>query len=469
MRNRILSRLIILILLLNIAGFSGCAFVIDSFESGINSVKRVFHSNRTGKLDDKEYKWAKIAWQYFDNNYNKNTGLVNGKNGYQIATLWNMSDNIMALMAAYDLKIISEHEFEGKLSNQLKFLSNMQLCSNLLPNRTYNTITGLMVDYSRNPGESGWDAVDIGRMLIVLKVLAQKHSQNNEFIDKIVLRWDLCSAVDSDGNLLSSSKWNNSISAYQDGYIGTKEYISRGFQAWGYNVKKTAKFENFNKEIIFNKVLFVDGRDERLTKSINSLVSSHYLLDRIEFDNQNFGSNKEIDYLEIDDRYKIQTENIFKIQKMRFEIDKVLTARNTYQSNSEPYIIYNTIFGNGYSWNILDPNGKYLKNKALISTQSVFSMWVLWDDYYTDELMNFMKNAFDPLSGWYEGRYESSSSFETTIVCSTNAVILESLWFKTNGRLYEQTDINNSYYLKSFTSELSNKTGCIGKIRKISK
>jgi hypothetical protein len=459
------SKLFIFILLISFVGFSGCGFIFDSVGNGVDSIKRLFSDHRSGKLDDKEYKWAKIAWQYFDNNYNKKTGLVNGKDGYKIATLWNISDYIIALMAAYEFKIISEHEFDGKLSNLLKFLSNMELCNNILPNRTYNTVNGLMVDYSNKTGETGWSSIDIGRMLIVLEILSHKHSQYDEFIDKIVLRWDLCSAMDINGNLLSSNKIDNKISVFQDGYLGLKEYISRGYQLWGYKVENARKFSKYNKEILYDKILFVDAKDERITKINNALVSSPFFLDLIEFDNNNFGEANEINHVAIDDMYKNQTDNIYQIQKKRYKIDKVFTARNTYQTDSEPFIIYNTLFANGYEWNVIDGQGKYLRKKALISTSAVFCMWALWNDDYTDELMGFMKNSFDPLAGWYEGRYESSSSFENTISCNTNGMILEALLFKANGRLYEHEDITKSYYYQSIINEISNKIQCLDKFR----
>jgi len=374
--------------------------------------------------------------------------------------MWNTADIVMANMAAFELRIISEHEFDGRTSSILNFLNTMYLTANKLPNLTYNTSSAMKVDFSNKQVETGWSAIDIGRLLISLKILGQRYAQYQEFIDRIVLRFDLCNAIDSNGNIYSGIWAGDKITRYREGSLGAKEYIARGYQAWGFGTNRTSAFEPFIKERIYGIDLLIDGKDERETKSVNSVTSYNYILDGIEFEWDNLGNPSNPDFVEIDKRYKEQAENIYKIQKTRYENDRIITARSNYQSNSSPYFVFNTVFGNGYPWNVVDGEGKYYKDKGLLSTSASFGLWVLWNESYTDEIMELVKNAFDPLSGWYEGRYEQSGSFEKTITLTTNALVLEALWFKTNGSLYGKSDIKKTYYYSTLKKSMGDLQNC---------
>ena len=63
------------------------AFGIESGNPGrvlgnitFDAPEDIFKSTRV--LSQEEFEWAKVAWQYFENNYQDNTGLVNSVDGY---------------------------------------------------------------------------------------------------------------------------------------------------------------------------------------------------------------------------------------------------------------------------------------------------------------------------------------------------------------------------------------------------
>ena len=52
--------------------FTSCAFIIDGIDSTFTGIADIFRSGRRGELTETEREWAKTAWKYFENNYNKN-------------------------------------------------------------------------------------------------------------------------------------------------------------------------------------------------------------------------------------------------------------------------------------------------------------------------------------------------------------------------------------------------------------
>jgi len=52
-----------------------------------------------------ELEMAKVAWTYFQNNTDDNTGLVNSVDGYTASTLWDTASYLLALISARDLDL----------------------------------------------------------------------------------------------------------------------------------------------------------------------------------------------------------------------------------------------------------------------------------------------------------------------------------------------------------------------------
>ncbi|PPS58463.1 hypothetical protein CRX72_17250 [Pantoea sp. BRM17] len=69
-----------------------------------------------------------------------------------------------------------------------------------------------------------------------------------------------------------------------------------------------------------------------------------------------------------------------------------------------PLAVNDTIFANGYAWNTLTDDNKWVPTLAQISTRAVFGLWALWDTPFTDALMRTTRLQYDPARGWYEGR-----------------------------------------------------------------
>ena len=129
---------------------------------------------RQGELTPREMAVAKNAWQYFVANTQPTTGLVNAVNKYPSTTMWDSASYLAALTAARELKIIDKAEFDRRLLQFLATLNKLTLFQNQVPNKAYNTITGQKVDYLNKPGEIGFSAIYIGRMMLGLKILKER-------------------------------------------------------------------------------------------------------------------------------------------------------------------------------------------------------------------------------------------------------------------------------------------------------
>lgn len=132
---------------------TGCGNKYNSFSEDV--VERKSHWNtpkaRQGNLTEQEMDMARIAWKYFENNYQESTGLVNAVNNYPSVTWWDAASYMAGMVSAYELGIIDKEEFNRRLVRILTTLNTLDLFQNELPNKAYNTQTAAKVDYANQP------------------------------------------------------------------------------------------------------------------------------------------------------------------------------------------------------------------------------------------------------------------------------------------------------------------------------
>ncbi|MFQ5627233.1 MAG: DUF3131 domain-containing protein [bacterium] len=444
MRNHFL---LILALFLHL---NSCGVLIRGVGSGVGAIANsgLFHQGRHGALTEQEKKWGAIAWVYFENNYNPQTGLVNSVDRYPSTTLWHIGDYLAALNAAYAFELINKCEFDERLSTLLHFLNTMDLFWGRLPNKNYHTINGSMMNYSNQPEEVGWSALDIGRMLIWLKITHDRHPQYGEYIDRAVLRWSFCDVIDSCGTLYGGSKVHDKLQLYQEGRLGYEEYAARGFRAWGFNTATAASLKPYDKVKIYGRDVYIDARDPRQYGTQSPLVTLPFTLYGMEYEWDRYERSQML----LDDlpagywqrkEHKLTfaqvAEVVYKVQEQRYRKECIFTARTDHQLSTAPFFVYDAIFASGYAWNTISDAGDTHPKAALVSTRAAFGMWALWKTKYTDKLMGLVSCLNDPERGWYEGRFESTGGSEETITATTNALVLEALLFKKNGAISRYT------------------------------
>lgn len=386
---------------------------------------------RSGDLSLEEQGWAKVAWRYFQNNTQAGTGLVNTQDHYPMTSLWNMGDTLIALTAARQLNIITQSEFDLRLSTLLATINRLPLIQLGTPGALYNATNGeLMV---QNPRVAM--AQDMARLLLGMRLVGNTFPEYATFLDRVMMRWNFCQVVDKSGQLLNVT----GLKSFTATGVGYGEYSSSAFSLWGFMPASTSP-EHFKTAIIYGLPIDFDDRDPRLTGAPVIVENTPYILAGLEFNWAAPTTNTVVSALQ-----KMRAQRIYQVQEARWRQDKILTARAEYSRTSAPWQVYDGIFANGYPWNTLTDGGRYSPELALLSTRAIFGLWALWNTPFTDALMQLGRLHQDPDHGWFEGRYEASGGYNQTYTLTTNAMVLEALFFKHNRGALIRHVPKNSY------------------------
>ena len=418
---------------------TSCGVVYQGVQGGITSVNesQVLRQGRYGSLTEQELEWAQIAWTYVENNTNLTTGLVNALDNYPTTNLSNLADYLIALMAAREFEFITSKEHDERLTLVLSFLNKMPLGLTGVPNKVYSTGTGMMVDYANQPGELGWSSIDVGRLLIALAMVKQRNPEFSEYVDKAVLRWNFCELVTEDGELYGGAINNGNVYRYKEGRLGIEEYTAYGYLDWQIVPEKAMMLDPYEVVTINGIDLLFDGRDPRDYDVLRPVYSTPYLLLGLEFNWDDIDDRYSSDSKHTNDVLAAMADSVYRIQESRWDVDRIYTARGEHVVTGEPYFVYDSIYALGTPWITVAEDGSDHDEKALVSTRVAFQMWVLWKTDYTERLLTLVRELYDPERGWYEGRYELTSSYEKSISLQTNAGVLEALLYKANGKLYQ--------------------------------
>ncbi|MBE3470884.1 DUF3131 domain-containing protein [Enterobacter cloacae complex sp. P15RS] len=409
---------------------------------------------RVSSLTPQEREWARIAWRYFDNNTQPQTGLVNGSDKQPRVTLWQMGDTLIALLAARELDLIQADEFDARLTRLLGTLNRLTLTETRTPGRLYSSRTASPIDFTGKPAPRGWSAKDMARLMLALRLAAERAPEYREYLDKIILRWNFCPVLDKDGELWSASVQNGQPVVRDELRLGESEYAASAFRLWGFSSDKAFSPPSQNI-ILYQRSLAVDARDPRTTWQPSLLSTLPAMLPGLEFGWQPPGVTSDIHKT-----LRARAEAVWLSQKTRWERERALTARADFYLSQAPWHVEDTIWGNGYAWNTLGDDGKSYPRLAQVSTKAVFVLWALWETDYTDALMAVTRHLNNPKQGWFEGRVEATGDINPTLTLSTNAMVLEALLYKHNaGPLFENGLVENDGYFARRTSDPFNPPG----------
>jgi len=375
-------------------------------------------------LSEQEKEWAKIAWKYFENNLQEETGLVNSVDNYQASTMWDTASYLLALISAYRLELVDEEKFNKRMDNALASLAKMPLFEGVLPNKSYNTVSLEMVNYQNQKTERGigWSAIDIGRLMVPFNVLVWKYPQHTEAVNKVLKRFDF-SAMLRDGVMYGAAVDEDGKTVYvQEGRIGYEEYGAKSLQLAGLDVSGALNYQDYLRLVkIYGIKIPTDARDPEIYYAHNYVVSENYILDGLEFG--------------WDDTSREFAYRVYKVQEERYKATGVLTAVSEDNIKVAPYFVYNTVYTDGRSWNAITEDGEDASEFKTLSTKAAFGWHALYETGYTKKLVEVASGLYDSERGFYSGRYEKTGKPNTAITASSNAIILESLYFRQFGPL----------------------------------
>lgn len=380
-----------------------------------------------GKLNEDDIARARIAWKYFENNYQPLTGLVNAADAYPSTTMWDTGTSIGATIAAYDIGLISTKEFDDRITTMLAGIYGLKLYNNEAPNKVYNTATGEMVDYNNQATDKGLGVsiLDLARLSSWLNILSFMHPKHAQSAREVITHWDFSNLIKNGqmyGFYLNPVTNKNEI--LQEGRLGYEQYGGKVFKMLGFDQKVSATYNNEYKASvnIYDVPIAFDNRDPRKWGAYNYVVTESYVMDVFEhgFDAEN----------------KPLTDNIFEVQKRRWQKTGQVTAVSEDNVDRKPNFVYNTIFVAGTPWNAITDTGLDMEALKTISTKAAFSLAYLYpDDPYSKELLNAVSSAYDPEKGWYAGIYEKGLGYNDIMTSNTNGIILSIMLYKKYGAL----------------------------------
>lgn len=363
---------------------------------------------------------ARAAWAYFRSARSGQTGLVETSAGAGFATPATIGDQIAAAIAADRLRVIDQREFDDTISALLSFLRSAPLSNGEMPGRFYSTRTGALIDPPATTRDPGWSSVEAGRLLVWLRILADRYPVYAPYVVKAVARWQTCRAIDDGGRMRRALPSDQGFSNQTESGTGYADYAALGFRAWGETVLTTPEARE--------ATVSVEGQDFPITGG-EPLMAAPYALIGIEF------GWKAPAGTALPREQRTETM-MWAAQTARWQRTGIATARSDFRRTSEPYVLTDAVLAGGYPWSTTDDRGRAQPELALTSTRAAFLQAMLHGGKHADRLIASVGTLYDPGAGWYEGRYEASGAYEWTRTAATNAAVLEALLYKQAGPLF---------------------------------
>lgn len=366
---------------------------------------------------------AEIAWRFFSASYpGADQGLVpaatwpegDSFGRYDILTMWDAGSLILANVSARSIGLIDEKEFDQRTKAVMVFLrrSEFRWGKLTLPNfRTANS-GGRTI-------EPGYDATDIGRLLIALHVLDQ--ATNGAYkVKEQIARWNLAETV-VDGQLQDIKSGTRSASKCFN-YI---HYIARGYKLWGIEVKT-----GFDRPL-------APGDDEARAAflahvaSIGPIASEPSATEALEIGHS--------------PRSRILADVLYAAQKERFAETGHLTCVSEAPIDQKPWFTYqgyNLNTDSGVRWPVDSAvtaqqwkSGEFAHTFRMISCKAAYLWLAERGDDYAEKLHEFvLAKAPSAKRGFHPGVYESSGRAPRLMDVNTNATVLESIAYIQSGR-----------------------------------
>ena len=364
--------------------------------------------------------WARIAWQYFVNNTQPN-GLVNAESDSPWLSLWSSGSYLLATLAAHQLDIIDEAEFDDRITSALDALGNLPLQPEGLPAAFYHadSLTPMVQD-PRAPGS----AIDMGRMLMPLQILVWRYPQHAVAVNHLLEKWQLNALLRSSGPQSASLPVNRWVLRTDD------PRGSYGYRLYAGNVLRminSAAGLAVSQPPDGLKMIEIDGiavPDEGLRTPWGkqpSLVSLPYLLTGLE---QGFDARSGEISWRIMQILQQRTGKPSEREEISTDYAEQTPDFNDALPGRQPLPLQNQN----------DSGSDTLPQRALFSTRAAFGWYALFRNRWSDALRQQMVAMIEPGKGWKAG-FNPDGTPNNALNADTNAVVLESLSYIVHGQL----------------------------------
>ena len=364
---------------------------------------------------------AHTSWNFVNRITEPSTGLARAHATYSYVTLWDIAGVIAANYTAHELAFINDATYDSHIQRILATLSTIDLFDNAAFNRIYDAKTGRMVDNASKISNlgAGWSSVDIGRLLIWLRILSVKQPKYAPLATQIVRRLNMSKLL-NDGYLqgVDVDPKTGKRQTFTEDEIGYQQYALSGFAMWGARVNSAGLDVRSNVAVV--NVL---GVRLLVTSPGNDRVMSEpFIMLGIEtgFRSPQLGR---------------QAAQVLAAQTARYQRTGIVTAVTEDALPDPPYYFYYySVYHRGKSFVVEGPgDNKYVERPRWVSSKAAFGWNAVLPNAYTHLVLRAVRPAGTP-NGWGSGVYEDTLQPTGVPSLNTAALIMESALYKTRGR-----------------------------------
>ncbi len=390
--------------------------------------EREFPLRQPRPLTSAELAQARHAWSYFTSNTDPRTGLTSSVAGYPSTTLWELGSQLLATLAAEDLRIISSREATRLLSSALGSLAAVELVEGLLPNKAYHTQTLRMVSYDNVPvdGGVGWSALDIGRLAVSLSAIEHRHAELASLVRRAVARWNLFALSDGTAMFGATRRTDGVLERLQEGRFGYEQYAAKGLLAFGVPVGLAL---DYSAHAVYADVQGdTVACDDRVAEAHGGtpapVLSEPWVLDGVEHG--------------LDAVTLPHARAVLAAQQRRFAATGKLTAVSEDHLDRPPWFAYSAVLGGTARWIAFTSDGRPAPQDLTFSTKAAIGWWALFGGDYPDRLYATAAELVDPRHGFWAGRYDATNAVNRVFSLNTNGIVLEALAYRARGPVFRR-------------------------------
>jgi uncharacterized protein DUF3131 len=364
---------------------------------------------------------ARTSWNLVNRITEPSTGLARAHVNYSYVTLWDVAGVIAANYVAHELGFITDATYDSHIGRIMATLSTLDLFDRRAFNRIYDAKTGRMVD---NAGKisatgAGWSSVDIGRLLIWLRVISNTRPKYAPLANQVVRRLDMSKLL-SDGYLqgLEVDPKTGRRKTFTESEIGYQQYALSGFALWGARVNPDGLDvrEDVNVVNAFGVPLLADSRGN------DRVMSEPFIM-----------LGLEPGYRSADLRR--QAGQVLAAQTARYQRTGIVTAASEDALPDPPwYFYYYSIYHRGKAFTVEGVgDNAYVERPRWVSTKAAFGWHAVLPTAYTAVVLKTVQPA-RTVNGWGSGVYEGTLKPTGVTSLNTAALIMESALYKIRGK-----------------------------------
>ena len=361
---------------------------------------------------------AVAAWRFADRNYIAGTGLIRPFDYYAISTMWDVASALAAMFSAAELGLIDQADYDRRMRRALLTLEQLPLFDKVGFNKEYAVDAARIIGVQHVPADRGYgiSATDTGRLLLWLRIIANRHPQHAASARRVAARIKLEAFLD-DGYLVGRqvSRRTGRTRKFQEGRIGYEQYAAAGFREWGAAAKRALDIgENARDRVVSGITLPADRR------GADRLTSEPFVLLGLE---TGFTPSEEV-----------IAHRLLAAQEARYHETKTLTLVSEDAINRAPdYFFYYTVLSRHGPWSIdVQRPGVRLTGPRWVSTKAAFAWHALFPSVYTRTVVDTIRSRALVGGVWGSGVFDNGKSTATPNL-NTAAVVLEAALYRKAG------------------------------------